>query len=201
MSHAKKLLLFCSQRVSSEYKVITWSGMAWTRWMITHQVKVFKLSNWFSFMSCFQVDAKDRSQLGLSSKTKKEQALCPDLQASTTLTNQCKTTHNRNRQRQQCSHSNDAGSTKFRDQHQQTRRGRVYVRGLKLCSLLSPNSQPWTCKRRAQRQWLLPLDPPCFWDWYKVPWLLSCTVSTCLTKLDENCTGKSNGDSWKLLCM
>ena len=112
-------------------------------------VQIVKL---IQFMSCFQVDAKDKSKLGLSSMIKKEQAPCPDLQASTTLTNQCKTTHNSNRQRQQCSHSKDARSTKFSDQHQQTRRGRVYVRGLKLYSLLSPNSQPWTCKGRVQRQ-------------------------------------------------
>ena len=38
--------------------------------MVTHKVEVFKVQGKFSLMSCFQVDAKDSLELGLSSKIK-----------------------------------------------------------------------------------------------------------------------------------
>ena len=40
--------------------------------MVTHKVEVFKMQGKFSLMSCFQVDAKDKSSAGAMMQDQEE---------------------------------------------------------------------------------------------------------------------------------
>jgi hypothetical protein len=114
-SHAKRLLLLCSLRVSSEYKVNTWFESSLIK-MNDHtqgggvqidkliQIYVLLPSGCQGQVLCWGYDARSK-RVGTGVQT------CKQAQS---LFNQYKTTHNSLGQRQQCSHSKDARSRRIK---------------------------------------------------------------------------------------